>query len=242
MAEGQPTYLYFVCSTHPRVGKTLIARLLIEFQHANERQVLGFDLGSDRPGLAAFLPELATPAAINDVRSQMALFEPLVRGDGVPKVVDVGHRALAPLFTIMRDVDFATAADRRAVRPIVLYATAPGDQSVRGYAILRDQFPSFGFVPISNEAVVGEADVVPLYASTVSGAPVLQLPAASADLQIQIDQQPCSLIGLHQLGEDAFEPGVWAELDDWLRRCFRQMRELDVALQMDDRGSSLGGR
>jgi hypothetical protein len=240
MAEGQPTYLYFVCSTHPRVGKTLIARLLIEFQHANERPVTGFDLSTDGPALAEFLPEFATPASIDDVRAQMALFEPLVRGDRVPKVVDVGNRALAPLFTIMRDVDFASAADRRAVRPIVLYVAAPGDQSVRGYAILRDQFPSFGFVPVSNAAVMGDADIVPLYASTVSGAPVLQLPAVSVDLQAYIDQRPCSLIGLHQLGEDAFKPGVWGELDDWLRHCFRQMRELDVALMMNDRGPSLG--
>ena len=57
MAEGQPTYLYVVCSTHPRVGKTLMARLLIEFQRANERPVLGFDLGSNGPALAEFLPE-----------------------------------------------------------------------------------------------------------------------------------------------------------------------------------------
>jgi hypothetical protein len=30
---------------------------------------------------------------------------------------------------------------------------------------------------------------------------------------------------------------VWVELDDWLRRCFRQMRELDVALLMEQRGA-----
>jgi hypothetical protein len=233
MAEGQPTYLYFVCSTHPRVGKTLMARLLIEFQHANERPVLGFDLGSDGPALAEFLPEFAASASIDGVREQMALFEPLVRGDGAPRVVDVGHRALATLFMLMRDVDFAAAAGLRAIRPIVLYVAASGDQSMRGYAILRDQFPSFGFVPVSNEAIVGSADIVPYYASTIAGAPVLLLPAVSADLQVQIDQRPCSLIGLHQLGEEAFPPGVWAELDDWLRRCFRQMRELDVALQMN---------
>ncbi len=237
MAEGQPTYLYFVCSTHPRVGKTLMARLLIEFQHANERPVLGFDLGSDGPALAEFLPELATVAAINDVRGQMALLEPLARNDGAPKVVDVGQRLLAQLFMILRDVDFAGIASGRAIKPIVLYVAAPGDEAVRGYAILRQQFPSFGFVPVSNEALLDEVDLAPLFPSSISGVQALQLPQVSADLQAHIDQRPCFLIGLHQLGADAFPPGVWAELDDWLRRCFRQMRELDVALLMEQRGA-----
>jgi hypothetical protein len=231
MAAGQPTYLYFVCSTHPRVGKTLMARLLIEFQHANERPVLGFDLGSEGPALAEFLPEFATPASIEGVREQMALFEPLVRGDGAPRVLDIGHRALAPLFVLMRDVDFAAAADLRAIRPVILYVAAPDEQSMRGYAILRDQFPSFGFVPVSNEAIVGDVDIVPYYPSSVAGAAVLPLPQVSANLQAYIEQRPCSLIGLHQVGEEALPPGLWAELDDWLRRCFRQMREVDVALR-----------
>jgi hypothetical protein len=237
MAEGQPTYLYLVCSTHPRVGKTLMARLLIEFQHANERPVLGFDLGSDGPALAEFLPELTTSAAIEDVRGQMALLEPLARSDGAPKVVDVGQRALAQLFMILRDVDFAGIASGRAIKPVVLYVAAPGDESKRGYSILREQFPSFGFVPVSNEALLGDTDIVPLFSSTFAGVPTLQLPRVSADLQAYIDQRPCFMMGLHQLGEEAFPAGVWAELDDWLRRCFRQMRELDVALLMEQRGA-----
>jgi hypothetical protein len=236
MAEGQPTYLYLVCSTHPRVGKTLMARLLIEFQHANERPVLGFDLGSDGPALAEFLPGLVTSAAIDDVRGQMALLEPLAHNDGAPKVVDVGQRALAQFFMILRDVDFAGIASGRAIKPIVLYVAAPGGESMRGYAILREQFPSFGFVPVSNQALLGDADVTQLFPSTFAGLPTLQLPQVSADLQAYIDQRPCFLIGLHQLGEEAFPPGVWVELDDWLRRCFRQMRELDVALLMEQRG------
>ncbi len=235
--QDKPTYLYFVCATHARVGKTLMARLLIEFQHANERPVLGFDLGSDGPALAEFLPEFATLAAIDDVRGQLALFEQLARNDRAPKVIDVGQRVLAQLFMLMREVDFAGEASRRAIRPIGLYVAAPDDQSVRGYAILRDQFPAFDFVPVSNEALIANDDVIRLFPSTIAEVPALQLPAVSADLQVQIDRRPCSLIGLHQLGEGALPQGVWAELDDWLRRCFRQVRELDVALLMDERGA-----
>jgi hypothetical protein len=85
--------------------------------------------------------------------------------------------------------------------------------------------------------LLGDTNIVPLFPSTFAGVPTLQLPQVSADLQAYIDQRPCFMMGLHQLGEEAFPPGVWAELDDWLRRCFRQMRELDVALLMEQRGA-----
>ena len=40
--------------------------------------------------------------------------------------------------------------------------------------ILREQFPSFGFVPVSNEALLGDTDIVSLFPSTFAGVPTLQ--------------------------------------------------------------------
>jgi hypothetical protein len=52
--------LYIVASPRPRVGKTLLARLLIEFFYASDRALIGYDLnrasrrsrGASAPGLA----------------------------------------------------------------------------------------------------------------------------------------------------------------------------------------------
>ena len=46
-----------VASPRPRVGKTLLARLLIDYQLHNGRPVAGFDLNGDNNALAQFLPE-----------------------------------------------------------------------------------------------------------------------------------------------------------------------------------------
>ena len=239
MAVGRPTNLFFICSARPGVGKTLTARLCIEFQHANERPVAAFDLGSDGPGLAAFLPEFATPASIADIRGQMALFEQLAGDDGAPKIVDVGCRALAPLFVIMRDVDFAAEAKRRLIKPIVLFVATPDDVSARAYAILRDQFPDFTFVAVDNEPVTQGHELGPL-APSLAGAPVLKIPPLSANLQAVCERPPCSFANLYQRIQYDLPDELWNELGNWLRQCFRQLRELDLALLATDLNSSLG--
>jgi hypothetical protein len=240
MAVGRPTNLFFVCSARPGVGKTLTARLCVEFQHANERPVAAFDLGSDGLALAEFLPEFTTPASIADIRGQMALFERLASDDGAPKIVDVGHLALAPLFVIMRDVDFAAEARRRSIQPIVLFVATLDEVSARAYTILREQFPDFVFVPVNNEAITRGHDPGALFAPSLAGAPLLQIPPLSADLQAVSEQRPCSFADLYRRLQYDLPDDLWNELGDWLRHCFRQLRELDLMLLANDLNSSFG--
>jgi hypothetical protein len=239
MAVSRPTNLFFTCSARPGVGKTLTARLCVEFQHANDRPVAAFDLGSDGLALAEFLPEFTTPASIADIRGQMALFERLASDDGAPKIVDVGCRALAPLFVIMRDVGFAAEAARREIKPVVLFLATPDDVSARAYAILREQFPGFVFVPVDNEPATQGHDIGALFAPSLAGAPVLRTPPLSAELQAVCEQRPSSFADLYKRVQYDIPDDQWNELGDWLRHCFRQLRELDLALLATDLHSSL---
>ena len=55
---AQQTPLYIVASPRPRVGKTLIARLLLEFFRSNGRPLVGYDLNPREPALAGHFPDL----------------------------------------------------------------------------------------------------------------------------------------------------------------------------------------
>jgi hypothetical protein len=72
---AQPTPLYIVTSPRPRMGKTLLARLLIEFFRDGRRPLVGFDLNPREALLADRLPKLVWPVDITDTRGQMALFD-----------------------------------------------------------------------------------------------------------------------------------------------------------------------
>ena len=76
----QPSPLYIIASQHPRVGKTLIARLLIEFLRLSGKTLVGYDLDPREPALAAYFPNLVWPVDIADTPGQMALFDRLLAG------------------------------------------------------------------------------------------------------------------------------------------------------------------
>ena len=59
-----------VASPRPRVGKTLLARLLTDFHRHEGREVVAFDLNSGDGTLAQFLPAQANPASIADVQGR----------------------------------------------------------------------------------------------------------------------------------------------------------------------------
>ena len=74
----QPAPLYIVASPRPRAGKTLLARLLMEYFLDNGRPLVGFDLNPRGPVLAGRFPKLVWPVDIGDIRGQMELFDRLV--------------------------------------------------------------------------------------------------------------------------------------------------------------------
>src|ERR1700723_3853866 len=62
MPQSAP--LYIIASQHPRVGKTLIARLLIEYLRLSGKALVGYDLDPREPALAAYFPTLVWPLDI----------------------------------------------------------------------------------------------------------------------------------------------------------------------------------
>ena len=61
---AQQTPLYIIASPRPRVGKTLLARLLIEFFRANNRPLVGYDLNPREPSLSAIFPTWSGPSTL----------------------------------------------------------------------------------------------------------------------------------------------------------------------------------
>ncbi len=55
MAQNTP--LYIIASQHPRVGKTLVARLLIEYFRLSGRPIVGYDLDPREPAARRPFPE-----------------------------------------------------------------------------------------------------------------------------------------------------------------------------------------
>jgi hypothetical protein len=147
----QPAPLYIVASPRPRAGKTLLARLLMEYFLDNGRPLVGFDLNPREPVLAGRFPKLVWPVDIGDIRGQMELFDRLVADTASTKVIDVGYGPFEQFFTVIGDIGFAEEARRRGMDTIVFFLTDQAIATVRIYAKLQERVTAI-FQPVHNES------------------------------------------------------------------------------------------
>jgi hypothetical protein len=227
-----------VASPRPRVGKTLLARLLTDFHLHEGRSVAGFDLNSGEATLAEFLPEYAAAAEIVDIQGQMALFDRLIADDDTSKIVDLGHESFASFFTVARQIGFAEEARRRGLAPAILFVITPDETSVEAYRSLRSRLPQVTLTPVHNE-LLGPAQHRDKYPIAGNGAVQVKLPMLVPGLRRYIDKPPFSFSDSRLANAKGISLDVHIELQRWLRKIYLEFRELDLRGLLTDLQSSI---
>jgi hypothetical protein len=210
------TFVYIVCSPRPRVGKTLLARLLAEYFLLSEGDVAGFDINMSEPSLIDYLPRVTETADILDTRGQIALMDRLILDDGVPKVVDLGYPSFEAFFRMADEIGFVKEALVRRVEPVVLFIADRDRSSAAAFASLRQRFPQIAVVAVNNENVLhGE---VP---EPFAGTRPLTIAILPSFLRAIIDRARFSFTGYIRGPNDPS-----SELHQWIRRNYHGFREL----------------
>ena len=241
-AEPSPrSAVFIVASPRPQVGKTFVARLLIDFVRLDGGAVTAFDLNPSGDALTDYLPELAIPADLGDIRDQMALFDSLIADDGIAKVVDVGHSSFERFFAIMAEIGFLREAQRRSIEPTVLFAADPHSVAVRAYDDLQHRLRNALLVPVFNEAILKGLKLREQYTFSRAAAVPIQIPALAPMLKAQIDKPPYSFVDVHDQLPMAIPIGLAFELRSWTRRTFLEFRELELRLLLEKLRASLPG-
>jgi hypothetical protein len=221
------TPVFIICSPLPQVGKTLVARLLIEFFRANDRPAAAFDLNPGDYSLADQLPDCTTIVNLNDIQDQMALFDQLIVADQAPKVVDLGYVCFEPFFSVMREIGFEAEARRGSIAPVLLFLADPGHRSTQAYAALQARFPEYPLVPILN---MGTAASEHSRTFTVQHAVApLRIPALAPVLRASIQRAGFSFAAFNSRAGNAT-----SELSAWTRSIFLQFRELELRLLLEE--------
>jgi hypothetical protein len=227
-----------VASPRPRVGKTLLARLLTDFHSQEGRTVAAFDLNSGEHTLAQFLPERVVTANIRDINGQMALFDRLVADDDATKIVDLGHESFESFFAVAHQIGFAEEARRRSVAIAILFVVTPDQTSVEGYRSLRARFAQVTLAPVHNE-LLGSAQHRDKYMLAGGGAVIVHLPVLAPGLRRYIDTPPFSFANSNMGNAVGIPLDSHIELQRWLRRIYLEFRELYVRILLADLQSSM---
>jgi hypothetical protein len=230
----QPAPLYIVTSPRPRMGKTLLARLMMEFFIHNGRPLVGFDLNPREPMLAGRFPKLVWPVDITDIRGQMELFDRLVADTTSTKVIDLGYGPFEHFFRVMGEIGFAQAARRRGIEAMVFFVTDQAIATVRIYAELQ-QWGAATFVPVHNESVsllFSKEDFPP----TRPECGMIRIPRLSQIVRGVVDRPSFSFNAYL-----AKQPGGPTEVHTWTADIYAQFRNFELRLLMGKLTSHLGG-
>jgi hypothetical protein len=223
------TFVYIVCSPRPRVGKTLIARLLTEFLLLQDGAVSAFDINMSEPSLIDYQPGVTETADIADTRGQIALMDRLILNDGVPKTVDLGYPAFEGFFQMVDEIGFVKEALVRGVEPVILFVADRDRASAAAFIGLRRRFPKIAIVAINNENVL-HGDIPEIFATTR----YLTVPILPSFLRAIIDRVSFSFTGYIRGPNDPS-----SELHQWIRRNYHSFRELGRNLILHKMQSSL---
>ena len=216
------SHLYVVASRHPRVGKTLIARLLFDFLRLTGRQVVGYDLDPREPTLATCYPNLVWPVDIADTRGQMALFDRLIADNRRTSVIDLSHGMFERFFKVMAEIGFEQEARRRLIQPVVLFITDSAPITSRSYTKLRRRLELTTFVPVQNEA----ASFMFIPGDFPPSSPNCDSFAFHASLRSCAIDKPGFSFGAYM----KTQPGGPTEVHSWIGSVFAKFRELELQL------------
>ena len=233
------SFITVVTSPRPRVGKTLVARLMADFHLHNGRDIAAFDINGDDATLSQFMPRHSAPADVTEIHGQMALFDRLVADDGSYKIVDLGDTEFRAFFGVAKQIDFAAEVRRRGLAAVVLFVATPDATSVEAYAKLRLDFPQAAIVPVHNE-ILGVAQHRDKFVAPGSGAIPVHIAALAPGLRKIIDRPPFSFADSSGAPIDV-PLEMHIELQRWLRKIYVEFRQMELRVLLTDLERSLGG-
>jgi hypothetical protein len=219
----RPTPLYIVTSPNPKVGKTLLARLLIEFAQSSGRRVFGYDLQSRKTALAERFPKFVEPVDISETRGQMRVFDRLLIDRTTTKIIDLGSSPFDLFFSVMEKTDFVRAARQELIEPIVFFVTDAEVETAHAYANLRPRLGTAILVPVHNEAASATFAAQDFPASEIDCSPIY-IPRFSHLVRGVIDRANFSFARYITETDGA------SELHQWIAPILTRFRELELQI------------
>jgi hypothetical protein len=217
------------------LGKTPIARLLLDFLRLAGRPLVGYDLDPREPSFASCYPNLVWPVDIADTRGQMALFDRMLADNWRTSVIDLGHGVFDQFFKVMTEIGFEQEARRHLIQPIVLFITDAAPVTAQSYAELRRRLTQTTLVPIHNEAasfMIIPGDFRP----SSPNCSALRIARLSPLVRGVIDKPGFSFGAYTRT-----QPGGPTEVHSWIGQVFAEFRELELQLLIGQLESSLRG-
>jgi hypothetical protein len=112
------------------VGKTTVARTLLDYFAAHQMPTRAFDTESPRGTLKRFHPDVTEVVDVTSVPDQMKIFDTLSAADAQLTVIDIRAGLLSTTLRSLRDIGFLDAAKKSQLTFTVFHILGPSIASL----------------------------------------------------------------------------------------------------------------
>ena len=231
--------IYVVCSPQPHVGSTLTARLLLDFFLSRTGAAIGFDTNHLNPALAAVFPRDVMVIDLGSTRGQIMLFDRLIIGDGIPKVVDLWHASYDRFFKQATDFGFFEELRKQNLACLILLQMDPKQRFASEALTLSSRFAGVEVILVENAFVNSRPVGRRTYSDRRSNTRSLFIPTMDPTFH-RLLEEPELLVqrfARMQVPEDLH--GVQAQLREVVLPIFHQFEIIEVALEVGLPGRAL---
>jgi hypothetical protein len=116
------------------VGKTTVARTLLDYFNAHQTPIRAFDTESPRGTLSRFHPDITENVDITQVPDQMKIFDTLGTTQATVTVIDVRAGLLSPTLQALNEIGFLEAAKKDQITFAVFHILGPSIASLQEIA------------------------------------------------------------------------------------------------------------
>ena len=116
------------------VGKTTVARTLIDYFNAQQTPIRAFDTESPRGTLKRFHPDVTEVVDVTAVPDQMKIFDTLGTTQAAVTVIDIRAGLLSPTLQALSDIGFLDAAKKDQITFAVFHILGPSIASLQEIA------------------------------------------------------------------------------------------------------------
>lgn len=217
--------VFIVCSDQARNGKTLLARVLVDFLLLEGHDPFCFDLGHPEAALRPYFPGRTAAIDFALPEGQAKVFDTILGRGGRDYVIDLPAHHLALFCEESGRRSFPAEAEARGFRTAVLYIVDREEKSLSTAVAVEEILLPDIFVPVANR-FVGSAlpDGVP--------GPVLVMERMDTPLREVVANRRFSLRIFMQGDETQVPVKLRHGLKNFLHGLVTGMREFEPALSL----------
>jgi hypothetical protein len=132
------------------VGKTTVARTLLDYFSAHQVPVRAFDTEAPRGTLKRFQPDITEVVDVTQVGDQMKIFDTLGSAEAKVTVIDVRAGLLSSTLRALQEIGFLDAAKKGQITFVVFHILGPSIASLQEIAETANVVGDANYVLVKN--------------------------------------------------------------------------------------------